>query len=295
MRHGWMALALGAALTFGISGRAILAADSQDMLRATWTGYPVLLAGKGRGGRSVKSLILGNLWAPAVQAVRPFDGPLIPEGGRVSEPVKDSVARVRSVPGTGGYYWVTARQEDEGRVMTASTVTYFSNPGPAPRDMLSVPKGGLEIVPMPLPREHSRYRETETWRFLVRYEGLPLTGHPVVLETETGVRRDLTTDQKGMVAVTFPEGVGKRRNLHEGHDGGGGARHHGPPRAGFVLAAEHEVGEKSHLTAFNATFSPGPYAGKSLWTGVGFAAAGMLLATPLLRRRRTDGKKGDKQ
>ncbi len=62
----------------------------------------------------------------------------------------------------------------------------------------------LEIVPDPLPREHGRYRESEKWRFLVRFNGQPLPGQPVTLETEFGTRTSFTTDAAGFATVLFP-------------------------------------------------------------------------------------------
>ena len=56
----------------------------------------------------------------------------------------------------------------------ASTVWYASNPGPAPSEWLARVRSELEIVPDPLPREHAHYRESEKWRFIVRYAGQPL-------------------------------------------------------------------------------------------------------------------------
>ena len=41
----------------------------------------------------------------------------------------------------------------------------------APTELLKEPRHELEIVPEPLPREHGSYRESEKWRFLVRFNG----------------------------------------------------------------------------------------------------------------------------
>ena len=67
-------------------------------------------------------------------------------------------------------------------------------------------------------------------------------------------------------------------------------------RAGqFVLAAEHDDGGKRYLTAFNYAYAADAARGKNLMAGAGFGVFGMLLATPLLRRKKVENKNSAKE
>jgi hypothetical protein len=247
-----------------------------------WTKYPLITpvmrpdAGRDRMGAvlAVKNLETGALEVfapkPGGEGVgRPF--PVTPEG-----------AEIKALPKLGNYYWVVAREEKDGRVGVASTAYYFSEPGPAPTELLKVRKSELEIIPQPLPREHGAYREAEKWRFLVRFNGQPLPHKPVKMETEFGTKTVFTSDAKGMVTVLFPYDFKPAAPEH-------GRGHHGPRRAKFVLAAEHDDQGRHYHTAFNYTYSPDDERTRNLWAGVGFGVFGMLLATPLLRRKKVGG------
>lgn len=65
-------------------------------------------------------------------------------------------------PGRGNCHWLIVREESGEQVVTATTVHYFSNLGPAPTRLLQRVKNELELIPQPLSREHGRYREGET-------------------------------------------------------------------------------------------------------------------------------------
>lgn len=242
-----------------------------------WTHYPLILPVMApRGERGGNTLALKNLEASALDVYSPDQVrrqiPVAAEGTKV-EPV---------APKSGNYYWVTARAESENHVGVASTATYFSNPGAAPTALLQASKHELEIVPQPLPREHGAYRESEKWQFLLRFNGKPLAGKKLTMETEFGSKIAFTSGADGMATVLFPY------DFKEQEPGTGGGHHGGPRRAKFVLAAEHEDGSKHYLTAFNYSYSPDAERGKNLWAGLGFGAFGMLLATPLLRRKKPE-------
>lgn len=245
-----------------------------------WTRYPLILPVMApRGERGGNTVALKNLEAQVLEVYAPDRThrqlPVAAEGTRV-EPV---------TPKNGNYYWLTARAESENTVWVASTATYFSNPGDAPTEMLLAGKHELEIVPQPLPREHGAYRESEKWRFLVRYAGLPLAGKKLTLETEFGSKIAFTSGPDGMATVLFPY------DFKADEPGKGGGHHGGPRRAKFVLAAEHDDGGKHYLTAFNYSYSPDAERGKNLAAGLGFGVFGMLLAAPLLRRGKSNGEK----
>ncbi len=248
---------------------------------STWTTLPMLVAGRTPpGDRSLARFVPINLQAAAVVVYAPHANAA---GARIEIPTGTEGAKFRAPKGRGNYYWVCAHEQRQGVVVTASTVRYFSNPGPAPTELLKRSKGELEVVPQPLPREHAYYRAGEQWPFLVRYRGQPLAGATVRLETEHGTHATFTTDERGLARVAFPlDFKNKGPSAERGHAG------HGPPRAAFVLAVEHRDGNRRYLTAFNYVYTPDAYAQKSLWAGLGFALFGMALALPLLRRRKKD-------
>lgn len=245
-----------------------------------WTMQPLLLPAMARGGdRAAAMLRPMGIEATEVQ-VSAADGPV--ERRRVAYPVGPEGARIEAAsPMVGNYHWLTARQESAAEVRVASSAWYFSNPGAAPTELLKQARHELEIVPQPLPREHSGYRESEKWRFLVRWQGQPLGNQPLTLETEFGSRSRYLTDETGIATVLFP------RDMVPVGEGGAGPEGRGPRRAKFVLTTERtgDADGKRYLTAFNYSYAADPDRERSLAWGAAFGALGMVAATPLLRRR----------
>lgn len=244
-----------------------------------WTKQPLLLPVMGqRGDRSSAAVRPNGIEAGEI-VVFAADGP--EERKRMAYPVGPEGAKFQSAgPRVGNYHWVVARQESDAEVRVASTAWYFSNPGEAPTALLAQPRHELEIIPDPLPREHGSYRESEKWRFLVRWQGKPLANQPVVMETEFGSRSSVLTNAEGYATIVFPRDF---RPPREGEQGG----HGGPRRAKFVLATEKEESGRRYLTAFNYTYSPDLERERSLGWGAAFGLVGMVAALPLLRRRAT--------
>lgn len=245
-----------------------------------WTTQPLLLPAMVRGDRSTAILRPRGIEAAELR-VFAADGPIEvrqrayvvgPEGAKIQP----------ATPKTGNYHWVIARQESDAEVRVASTVWYFSNPGEAPTDLLQLSRHELEIIPTPLPREHSSYRESEKWRFQVRWHGQPLANQPLTLETEFGSRSRVVTDAGGTAVVLFPRDF---KPAEEGRQEGQQESHRGPRRAKFVLATERDDGGKRYLTAFNYGYAADPDRERSLAWGAGFGLIGMVAALPLLRRR----------
>lgn len=254
-----------------------------------WTRLPVLAPAMSRGGeRGAAALKPSGIDADELTVFAP-GGP--DERRRVAYPVGPEGAKIESAsPKVGNYHWVVARQEAEGEVRVASTAWYFGNPGPAPTELLTQPKHELEIVPQPLPREHSSYREAEEWRFQVRWNGAPLAKQTVTLETEFGSRSSYVSDELGTVVVLFPRDFREKKGKPAGEEA-----MMGPRRAKFVLGTEHEVDGKRYLTAFNFTYSPDPGRTRSLGWGAAFGVLGMVAALPLLRRRAATADSGEKK
>lgn len=237
---------------------------------ADWTALPMIRAS--RAGRSAARIALSGLRADQLKV-------LAPGGESWIEPVDGTGAARLTMRKDGNYHWLIAREETAEAVRAASAAAYFSNPGPAPAKMLARPAGGLEIVPAPLPREHRHYRAKETWPFLLRFDGQPVPGAMLTLETANGTRLSKPTDATGRVEITFPDDFAPERAR-------GTDRHGRPPAAEFVVSARHAANGRQYLTAFNDRYSPDAFAAKSVWPGIAFLGLGMVAAAPLLRRRR---------
>lgn len=244
-----------------------------------WTKYPLLTPMMNRSGDRAAAKLAVKNFQPAELEVFAAEGPS--ERLLRHVPVTPEGTRIEAVtPRIGNYHWVSAREATEGKVTVASTVYAFGNPGAAPTALLLQRKYELELIPQPLPREHGAWRESEKWQFLLRFDGRPLANHSVKMETEFGTRTAFVSDEKGVVTVLFPRDFKPvdQKPGQGGHD-------HGPRRAKFVLAAEHDDGSSHYLTAFNYTYSADAERGRSLLAGAGFGLFGMLLAAPLLRRK----------
>jgi hypothetical protein len=254
-----------------------------------WTRLPLLAPAMSRGGeRGAAALRPVGIDAAEVTVFAPGGAP---DRLRVAYPVGTDGAIIKSAaPMVGNYHWVTARQEGDTEVRVASTAWYFANPGPAPTELLKQAKNELELVPKPLPREHSSYREAEEWRFLVRWNGEPLPSQKVTLETEFGSRSSYVSDAQGEVVALFPRDFRDK----PGHPGAS-EESMGPQRAKFVIGTEYEADGKHYLTAFNYTYSPDPARTRSLGWGAAFGVLGMLAALPLLRSRPATADSAEKK
>jgi len=253
------------------------AATSRPVATADWTRQPLLFPMPApRGERGAARLLPQGIAATQVTV---FASEGQAERLRVDYPVDADGARIApAAPKIGNYHWVTAREETPEVVKVASTTWYFGNPGDSPKELLKTIKHELEIVPDPLPREHGRYRESEKWRFQVRFNGQPLAGQMLTLETEFGSRSSFVTDTAGIATVLFP------RDFQPAKEGGEHAGH-GRRYGKFVLSTEKESDGRRYLTAFNLNYGEDGDRGKSLGWGAAFGLIGMLAATPLLRRR----------
>lgn len=250
-----------------------------------WTQAPLIVpATEGRGERAAVRLKAVGIEARELIVFSPAGR----DGERARPvPLEAGGANVVIEPKAGNYHWVVARSESEDAVRVASTAWYLANPGPAPTAMLADYKHELEILPQPLPREHGGYRESEKWRFLVRFEGAPLANQPLLLETDAGSRIGAVTGADGVAAVVFPR--------DQKPAAAGGHENHGRPAGGrFVLSTRHDGHGRRFETAFNGRYGPDPDRERNLAWGAAFGLLGMIAATPLLFRRpaRTDSSRG---
>lgn len=243
-----------------------------------WTRMPLLLPVGGRGERAAAQVKAVGIAAEALTVHAP--GGLPADSRRDYTLTAEGTKIASAAPNVGNYHWLVAREAGPELIKVASSAWYFANPGPSPRALLAEPKHELEIVPDPLPREHASYRESEKWRFLVRLHGQPLVEQALTLETEFGTRTTFFTDSAGIATVLFP-----RDFPPPPADPAAGRAGRGRPSAKFVLSSETDYGGQHFLTAFNLSYGPDPERGHSLAWGAAFCLAGMVAATPLLRRR----------
>lgn len=238
-----------------------------------WTQYPLIVPEKGRSRKQVNLKTI-NYSVPMFDVYPSVE--VASKGAFWQVSIKNNVGVIET-QGQGGYYWVNGTAQDNGHSLSASTVHYFSNPGPAPRTMLSISKSELEISPQKLPREHSSFRANETWGFRTLYKGEALANVRIIFESSNGTKIDYHTDSKGIVQVKFPDDFKEQSESRVSHGG------HRRVKADFVLAVQH----KDNLSAFNYSYTPDAYAEKSRILGVSFLFLGMLAASPLIF-----GKKG---
>ncbi len=285
MLAGCMLLAVADGVAYGGEGHGQHAGQTHQPaadVAQPWTTYP-LIEETSASMRNRAVFDVRNLPALSVQVYPPTGQGKFPErfavqGGDAPYESLLQNGRFALTPGRkGNYHWITARAEVDGEVRVASSVRYFSNPGPAPTAMLAQPKHELEIVPMPLPREHWHYREGESWKFLVRFQGSPQAGATLRLITEQGSRVQFVADRNGVAEVTIPQDLPLPT-------GGANAGHHTRQKARFVLVTSHDKAQKHYVTTFNYHYIPSAMRDRSLMAGTIFMLLGGLLATPLLRR-----------
>ena len=241
------------------------------------------MSGEGREGRVITVVPQGIV----ANSINAYSNDIKDAKGRRQLPLDMAGAKLDK-PEAGGFHWLAAREEQADQVRVASTVYFFSNPGKNPTALFMQQKHELEIIPQPFPREHSRYRANEDWKFLVRFNSNPLANQKVNLETQNGTRTELVSDSKGVITVHLPDDfkteteqkiTGKYSQERRTSD--------------FVLATEHAEDGKTYLTAFNNSYGPDAFDQRSLAMGLGFTLLGMVGAVPLLRQRKAKKQAAD--
>lgn len=270
-------------LVLALCGAGVASAQPRpscvELEAGAFSALPMIVPA-GRGDRGKAVYCLANLGAGEIEVRSGADASGSP-GWTVPVRGAGFTLAARKL---GNYHWLQAREETPEGIVTAATVHYFANPGPAPTALLARPKAELEIVPQPLPREHWRYRSGETWAFLVRFRGRPLPGAKLRLETSGGTQQVFGADADGVVRVTFPDdirsGPGSTRGGHA-HGRGGENR--------FVLAVGHTDPQgRYYLSGFNYRYSGPATEGRSGLAGAGFLFLGGLAGLPLVLARRKE-------
>jgi hypothetical protein len=259
------------------------AAMMQSMGRpAAWTLYPTLKARMSGESRESATVIMPQKIVAA--SIDAWSNNLKDEKAHRQLALEMGGAMLDK-PANGGFHLLSAREEQGDTVRVASAVQPFGERGAKdPTAMFMQQKYELEIIPQPYPREHSRYRANEDWKFLVRFNGKPLSAQKVYLETSNGSMSEFVSDAQGVLSMHVPDDFKAQEESKQA----GGHNHGGRSGAEFVLAAEYVDVGKSYLTAFNSSYGPNAFDQRSVIIGLGFTLLGMLGAVPLLRQRKTE-------
>jgi hypothetical protein len=177
----------------------------------------------------------------------------------------------------GGIHLLLAQEISETEVRLAATTWTFHAKAPSPAKMLAAARPGLVIQPLWIP-EHGGFREGDTWQFLVRHDGAQVPGARLAFDTENGSHTALVADDQGVVNVSFPHDFDPATI-----DKTDGATR---IRRSFSLGTEREQDGVRHVTGFNHFYYPDQMRDRNLLAGMSLFAFGMILATPMLRRKK---------
>jgi len=246
-----------------------------------WTAFPTLktrMSGESRERRTT-TVVLQNIVANSIDA---YSNDV--DDAKGHRQLSLDMAGIKlDKPVAGGFHWLAAREEQADKVRVASAVYFFGGSGGQnPTALFMKQKHELEIIPQPYPREHSRYRANEDWKFLVHFNGKTLAYQKVNLETRNGTKAELTSDAQGVITVRIPDDF-----KAEDEQKKAGVNSSGRRSSDFVLAVEHAEGGKTYLTAFNGSYGSDAFDQRSLAMGLGFTLLGMIGAAPLLRQRKS--------
>jgi len=224
-----------------------------------------------------KQLILKNgegavvkFWAPDLSTQE-----VTLEGNRFTTP-KSAV---------DNYHALVAERQSGDMKQAAIRYAYMrSRPSKeSPSKLAAAQKTAFEIEPAPIPREHHRYMANKVWEFIIRFKGKPLSGIPVVLETNQGSRVEAISNDTGFVQFIIPDDFsevkpGRRKN----------------PPAEFSIFAEYKTESAQYETTLSAAYYVDPGHWKS--KGLGAAVAGLgLVVGGFIGGIGRGNKRGNKQ
>lgn len=245
--------------------------SSNRAVAAPWTAQPMLRAAGRPGDRGLMPFAASGLAPDSLQVF----GPTSPTQARQ---VAREQGRWAVAPDDGGgVHWIEAVQRQPEQIVRTATVWSFPGKGVSPEGLLQRAGDGLEIRPAWLP-ERGGYRESSSWDFRILFNGRPLDGHEIELLTENGSHLTFRSAANGIVRIDFP-----RDFSPESIDPEQGAAR---TRKAYLLLTRLQENGLQHLSSFSYFYTPDLMRERSLGWGAGFMALGMLLAVPLLRRRR---------
>ncbi|MDP3539523.1 MAG: hypothetical protein Q8S26_12565 [Azonexus sp.] len=237
-----------------------------------WTKFPAIIpAGRGERGTAVLTSI--NSKSPELSAISPDTtksaATFLKVGGKWT--IKQPDAEV------GGYHLLLAKEESATEIRTASTLWMFQSKPQSPEKMLASGRPGLEIQPLKLP-QFGGFREGQTGEFVILFNGIPVPDSNLTIDTENGTHETVLANKNGVARVLFPRDFDPEIIEKEG----GAAR----TRRSFVLGVELKRNGIQHTTGLSLPYLPDLMRERNLMAGAGLFAFGMLLATPMLRRKK---------
>lgn len=211
----------------------------------------------------------------------------LPNLERQALEIRDGKAIIKP-SGLDNYHLMLAVREDVARHESALRYHYLNGKPSrrSPSELIGADKVPLEIVPVPLTREHQRYQSGSAWSFRVRYRGQWLADQPISLETSNGTRWFTRTAGDGGISFVLPEdfphvAVGRENN---------------PPAEFFLHTRLHDAG-REYFTTMSAAYYVNPDHWQSfrggLWSGVAGFVVGLGLLG-VLGRQQAATKKGGK-
>ncbi|MEO5331651.1 MAG: hypothetical protein H7839_06470 [Magnetococcus sp. YQC-5] len=246
----------------------------------TWTPHPVLR--KEVKGRSQVRIVDVSSNLKEIDLYPPSVG-RDPAQAKLTIPMTKEGAALMVHNAMGNYHWISAQSMDQKEEFTWGSVHFFSMPGPSPSVMLTVPKSRLEIIPQPLPREHSTYRAEETWAFLVRFDQRALPNELVTFYAPMQLEQRFFTDDQGVVLVRFPSFPTPKATQTPP------VKTHRRPVQPFQLAVEWQTSAKRFVTVFQYEYGPSPLFNRHPF--LGWMVAGLGMAGGVLLWRPRQGSK----
>lgn len=174
-----------------------------------------------------------------------------------------------TIPSTGvdNYHAVVA-VKDWGYLKEAVIRYEYMRGKPSGRsttELTAAQKTEFEIVPNPVPREHSRYYSDQEWAFILRFKDKPIPNLPVILETANGSRVEGVSDEKGVVRLHIPDDF---PNVIPGERDRRAAE--------LSLSAEYEADGIIYQTMLSAEYRVNQQNWQALSLGIAVTAFGML-------------------
>lgn len=169
--------------------------------------------------------------------------------------------------GVDNYHAIVAERTDGKLTEVAIRYEYAQGKpsGHSSTELTAANKSTLEIVPVPIPREHYRYHSDQTWDFIVRFQGLPVANQQVMLETAHGSRLEGSTTADGRVSLHIPDDF---PDIVEGE--------RDKRSAEFMVSTKYSDGGRIYQTTLNAAYRVNPQHWHSLGLGIMVAGIGML-------------------
>lgn len=181
------------------------------------------------------------------------------------------------LPKTGmdNYHALVAQRQSDSLHESSLRYVYMRGKpsGYSPDNLVKNHKLPLEIVPVPMIREHLRFYSNRGHTFQVLFNEQPVPDSWVVLQTTNGTTLDAKTDVDGKVSFVFPDDfkdVKPGRRANKAQD--------------FLLRTVHIKNNITYKTNFSAPYSVNPEHWQSNSGGILALSIGFISGLVLMRR-----------